>query len=300
MLQLLEFGKEDDIVDQPDKDSEESLAESGLKLTKFDAGENGVPPLPSEVKKAKLKIVPFSTDKSKIKIRPNMKSGIIPTHPSSVIFNGRSGSGKSNLIINLLCRPEFYGTDDKGKHYFDQVYMFSPTAGLGDDLVKHLIKYAGLKEENVFNEINEEKLMEIIKRQEQKIKSTGIARSPRILLLLDDIQSEPKFLRSKTCLKVFIQNRHINISTWIASQVFNLIPRGNRLQANNLFIFPCSNSEEKRLVDEFTPPRHTKREFEQLFAFATAERYEFLHINMREPPKTRFRKNLDQILKLKK
>jgi DNA replication protein DnaC len=60
-----------------------------------------------------LKIVRYDTNKHKIKQRPMMEKNIIPTHASAVVFCGRSGSGKSNLLVNLAERPEFYGKTDK-------------------------------------------------------------------------------------------------------------------------------------------------------------------------------------------
>ena len=256
--------------------------------------------LPKKILDSGLTIIPFGTDKSDIKIRDIMKDKIIPTHPSSVIFNGRSGSGKTQLMINLLCKPNFYGRDSDGKTYFDKVYMFSPTANLGDDLCKHIVAHGNLKKDDIYNEFDETTLMSILKEQEQKIKATGIAKSPKVLIVLDDIQSCPTFLRSKTVLKIFIQNRHCNVSTWLCSQVFNKIPRACRLQANNLFVFPCSRSEQDRMVEEFAPPKHTKFEFNQLIDYAHSDPHSFLHINMKDTPKTRFRKNLDEILELKK
>ena len=57
--------------------------------------------LPKEVKNNKdlLKIIAYKTNKHSINQRSLMKKNIIPQHPSSVIFNGRSGSGKSNLLV---------------------------------------------------------------------------------------------------------------------------------------------------------------------------------------------------------
>jgi len=64
--------------------------------------------------------------------------------------------------------------------------------------------------------------------------------------------------------------------------------------------FPGSGSEMKILTEEFSPPASfmNKKEFEALIAHATKQRYSFLHINMREPVPTRYRHNLDTILKI--
>ena len=55
-----------------------------------------------------LKVKPLKTDKSKIKTRPCMDSGIIPKHPCSVAFIASSGGGKTQLVLNLLLKKEFY------------------------------------------------------------------------------------------------------------------------------------------------------------------------------------------------
>jgi hypothetical protein len=53
-------------------------------------------------------------------------------------------------------------------------------------------------------------------------------------------------------------------------------------------------------VKEFCPPHTDKKHFQKLIERATKDRYNFLHINMREPPETRYRHNLDKILTIKK
>jgi len=253
--------------------------------------------LPKEAKKAGLKIVPYKTNKHNIKQRPYMKQHVIPTHPSSVIFNGRSGSGKSNLVVNLLTRPEFYGRTDPTNpksHYFDLIFLFSPTAHGGDDLVQHL----QLPEKRIFTDFNLTALDDILSTQEGLIENKGLLKAPKILLLLDDVQSDAAFLRSKQIKRIFIQNRHLNVSTWLCGQSFKLTPRCCRLQCNNLMFFPGSGSEMEILCEEFCPSGMSKKEFIKLIEHATSEPYQFLHINMREQPKTRYRKNLDTLLEL--
>ena len=56
-----------------------------------------------------LSIKKIDTDKHKCKVRHLMHLGIIPSAPEIVLFVGAAGSGKSNLITNLILRPEFYG-----------------------------------------------------------------------------------------------------------------------------------------------------------------------------------------------
>ena len=50
------------------------------------------------------------------------------------------------------------------------------------------------------------------------------------------------------------------------------------------------------LVEEFTPPGMTKKDFMSMVMHATKEKHHFLHINMKVPFNERYRKNLDTIL----
>lgn len=257
--------------------------------------------IPSECKKRSnvLKIIPYPTNKQSIKQRPFMKANIIPKHSSSVIFNGRSGSGKSNLLINLMTRPEFYGRtkpDNEKTQYFDIIFLFSPTADGGDDLVRFL----KIPPKRIITTMDTKILDNIIQKQKDLIASKGLEKSPKILIIFEDIQSNAgKIMNSPSFLKCFIQARHLNISTFLLGQSWTKTPRACRLQANNIFFFPSSGSEVELLVKEFCPPHTSKKVFQELVEKATGDRYNFLHINMREPPDTRFRRNLDTILKIK-
>jgi hypothetical protein len=245
-----------------------------------------------------LKIVKYDTNKHKIKQRKFMEDNIIPQHASAVVFCGRSGSGKSNLLVNLAERPEFYGKtkkDNPKTGYFDLVFMFSPTCHHDD-----LPKYLDIPPNRMYDRNFEPPLKHIIKTQKDIIEKKGLDKAPKLLIIFDDIISQKKFMNSEFFTQMYIQNRHLGISTWVCTQSFNKIPRVCRLQANNLFIFAGSGSETEILTAEFCPPHTNKKQFENLIKHATNERYNFLHINMRCPPEERYRRNLDTILTINK
>ena len=253
--------------------------------------------LPKELKKLKdpLDIVAYPTNKANIEQRPMMKADIIPRHPSAVIFNGKSGSGKTNLMVNLMSRPEFYGkTDkrDKKSGYFDVIFLFSPTANGGDDLVKFL----EIPKKRIFTDFDASKLDKILDLQDSLVTDKGLDKSPKMLIIFEDIQSDAKFMNSKSFLRCFIQGRHMNISTFLCGQSWTLTPRKCRLQANNIFFFPSSNSEVDILLKEFCPPHTSNDQFLKMIKYATNDPYNFLHVNMRKHPSERFRHNLKEII----
>lgn len=257
--------------------------------------------LPKELKNIKnpLDIIAYPTNKANIQQRPMMDADIIPRHPSAVIFNGKSGSGKTNLMVNLMSRPEFYGKSkvNSNKHktekgYFDVIFLFSPTANGGDDLVKFL----EIPKKRIFTDFDTTKLDKILDLQDSIVSDKGLDKSPKMLIIFEDCQSDAKFMANKSFLRCYIQGRHMNISTFLCGQSWNLTPRKCRLQANNIFFFPSSNSEIEILLKEFCPPHTSKEEFLKMVKYATSTPYNFLHINMRKPPNERFRHNLKDII----
>lgn len=252
--------------------------------------------LPKELLKTNpLDIIAYPTNKHNILQRPLMEADIIPRHPSAVIFNGKSGSGKSNLLVNLISRPEMFGKTDKSdkkSKYFDIVFLFSPTANGGDDLVRFL----DIPKKRIFTDFDKKKLDKILDLQDSVVKDKGLDKSPKMLVIFEDIQSDAKFMNTKSFLRCFIQGRHMNISTFLCGQSWTLTPRKCRLQANNIFFFPGANSEVDILLQEFCPPHTSKKQFLQMVKYCTTDPYHFMHINMRKPPTERFRHNLKEIV----
>jgi len=246
-----------------------------------------------------LKILKFDTNKSKIKLRPLQEQNIIPAHPFRLLLVGRSGSGKSMNLVNLMTRPHMYGRtnpNNKKTGYFDIVFLFSPTADGGDDLVEHL----DLDESKV---ITDEKMFypvleHILKTQKGLIDKNGLLKAPAICVILDDCQSAEKFLRSDLFIKIFIAGRHYNISVIACGQSWTKFSRVCRLQASNIMLYPSSGSEIELIVDEYCPPNKTKNQFRELVRHATNEPYQFLHINNQVPIAQKYRKNLDTILSI--
>ena len=74
----------------------------------------------------------IETLKSKIPQRRAAKDQIMPRYPFSMMITGSSGSGKTNLMINILTKMNLYGK------YFHKIIVFSPTAGSTDDMYKQL------------------------------------------------------------------------------------------------------------------------------------------------------------------
>jgi hypothetical protein len=248
-----------------------------------------------------LKISELPTQKADIYQRPVMEEGIIPRHPSVCLFSGRSGSGKTNLMLSLLTMPQFYGGDDKKRHYFDHIVLMGSTVD-SDDL------YETLKEQKVHIETVLEPtaadIQQVLDYQKQQIKEVGIEKAPRTLLVLEDMQTHSagknSVMRSRPFLECFLANRHNNLSVYLCGQSYTATPRRCRLQARALFYFAGAESELELVAKEYGAPGLTKKEMKQVISHATKEPFSFLFVNMHLPWSTRFRKNLDTIINIER
>jgi len=220
-----------------------------------------------------------------------MKNGLLPRFPFSMMISGRSGSGKTNLLMNLLTRREFL------QNYFQYIIVYSPTEGEYDDSYKPL----NLPKEKFKNDFSEEDLERLIKSRKDLIKKKGIewvSKNSRVLIILDDVIANRDFLNSPQALKMFALLRHYLVSVIVLMQTYNKLPKALRNNANAIMIFPANRSELEVLKDELCPPSLNKKQFERVISDATSDKYNFLYINNHADPSKKLRKNLDEIINL--
>jgi len=248
-----------------------------------------------------LNISPIPTSKDKIE-QPELAAHedmFIPVIGSSVVISGKSGSGKSTLLANLFRDERFYGPGpNKPKGWFDKVFIFSPTAN-GDDVQKSL----NIPKEHVFTDLDEApELLELILDSQQKKldKASGADKVQQFAIIFDDVIGDVGFMNERAFTRCFYQVRHVNCTTFICTQHFKRVPRVCRMQANFIYFFQGSQSEVEIVVEEFAPPQYSKNEFRELINDATSKPFSFLGINMKVGWDKRFRRNLDEFIKLER
>lgn len=238
------------------------------------------------------KIIPLKTGKDKIEQPDAVKNKIIAKFPSSILLVGKSGSGKSILCQNLIFDERFYG-----KKFWDEIYLVSPTAK-SDDIQKQF----NIDNDNIFDDLDTapEKIEQVLRFQREYIEENGIEKALKIVILFDDVVSDPHFMKNNVLTKLFISCRHYNVHCVVCTQSFKSVPKRMRIQSNMICFFPSSSNEVEALSESYTPPHHTKKDFYKLVEYATNLPFNFLTILTTEPFQTRYRKNLSTILKLKK
>lgn len=248
----------------------------------------------SKKKKSFLEIGVAKTSKSKIKKTGVMKCGVIPPHPFRAILSGASGSGKSNLLLDLLtCKNKYFG-------YFDIIFVISPTANKLDDSYELLIKKLKKSKTKLYiiNHPTAEQVTHIMDTNKEIIENEGLVKAPKILIVYDDIIADKKFMNTRAFTQSFVASRHYNASVIIATQKYKAIPRTCRIQASALFYFRGTHTEDESVCEEMCPPKYHKKEFYLLLNYALRKPYSFLFINTHVPFKTRYRECLHTILKL--
>ena len=238
-----------------------------------------------------LKIQKIETRKDNIKQPELAELNHIPRINTSTILSGRSGSGKSLLLVNLLTRKEMLGDA------FDAIYLISPT-GESDDIQKKL----ALPAEQVFTDVMEgiDFIEKVLNANRTIIEQKGADKAPKLCVVYDDCIADKKLLNHPMFIKSFIACRHYNASTFICTQSYTAVPRRCRLQCSNIILFGCSQDELSILADTYTPARYTKKEFMELASFAMKEKFSFLYINMNADANHRYRKTFESILNLTK
>jgi hypothetical protein len=242
---------------------------------------------------SKYAIQAIPTEKSKIPLKQCQKDGILPKAPFSLMISGRSGSGKTNVLINILTNEHLL------KNYFHYIVVFSPTAGKYDDSYKSL----NLPAESFKNDFSADDLNTLIENRKALIDKKGIewvVRNSRVLLIMDDVIANRDFLNSPEALKMFALLRHYQCSICVLVQSYNKLPRALRINANATIVFPSTQSEVEILLDEITPAGISKKEFQKVIEYATSGKHEFLYINRHAERGEQIRKNLDEVIDINK
>ena len=236
-------------------------------------------------------IEPVPTSKDEIKHPPLAEEGVIPELNTSTILVGKSGSGKSVLLHNLLMRKEFFNK----YQYFDKIFLVSPSAEC-DDIQRGL----NLPPSCVFTDLTEGELAleKIEAYQSGQIKKLGSGKAQKFCIVYDDCIGHTKFMNSPVFISSFIKCRHYNFTVFLCSQHFRKVPKICRMQASYLCFFAISNNEAEMLAEEFSPPSMKKDAFLSMVNDTLKEPYSFLIINMRSPWETRFRKGLAEPINL--
>ena len=201
--------------------------------------------------------------------------------PSSIIIAGKSMlSGKSNMILNIILRPEFkFGKHFKGEN----IYIITPTL---DYKIKTLMKQKDIPDSNRFPDYSEEGLEALsdhIKEVYEEDPST------HKLIIFDDASYSGIFKKKRfgVLAKMFQNSRHEQLSIIATTQTYTDIGNNLRSNSNILILFGTSDRILDTIADE-NAYSISKKNFKLLFKHYTKKRHSFIVINYQNPLEERY------------
>lgn len=189
----------------------------------------------------------------------------LPNIPFSWILVGPSGTGKSNLLLNIL---ELYKKHFKKQH----IILFSPSLGL-DPKTSEI--QAGWRYAEFHPSI-----IESVIEQQKKIIHEKPTKVPDILIIMDDCISEPGAFNQKGILeKLFYRCRHFHCSLLITSQKYSSLSRGMRLNSKTVSFFkPYNESERDHILKEHSD-KHSKDGMSMMLDSVWVKPFHFAHFD---------------------
>ena len=199
-----------------------------------------------------------------------------PLHPhlpqihACVLHCSPVKTGKSTIISNLLLSDEFYG-----QHFFDRVKVISNT--IGNDNTSRFLQEAFDCEDHYEDRF----IDELIATQSKYDKED----QPSVALICDDLLGS---IRREAKLNHFASRfRHYNIGLlYFSSQNFRKVNNVIRQNATNVIIgSPFPNRKElEKIAEEYGDLFGGQDQFLRIYAIATPNRYDFLHLDLQENP----------------
>lgn len=200
------------------------------------------------------------------------KLAMFPPHPHMIGFSAPPGSGKTNVIINLLTNPLAF------KKFFHLVYCIIPTF-YNDPKWKAL----NIPEDQVMTQFDPAAFVSLL---EDHNKAEGNGQNHRLLFIFDDaIANKELFNNNKDSIlnKLAFNRRHWNASVWVVTQSYKMVPRNIRTNMSSWVFFATGNSSEKDRIFEEMQGLLPDEAMEWIWDDATAEPYSFLFVNCMHP-----------------
>lgn len=173
-----------------------------------------------------------------------------------VVFVGRSGSGKTVAITDLLYHK---------RKKFDRVLVMSGSSDTAAHFSKHVPPIC------VFEGFDEQRINNIYMEQEANV-ARGVCKP--LLIILDDLMYQSKILeKSEVMNRIFMNGRHAQILMFISMQYCKSIGPQLRQQATFIFATREKNPENRgRLYESFNTVFRSRAEFESVFNACTQNR----------------------------
>jgi len=204
----------------------------------------------------------------------------LPQMPSLCLIIGSVRSGKSNLLVNFFCNPQFY------KDRFDIVKIVSTTLG-SDTKGKILSKHFDCQD------YYEDGIIEEIKQSQSQYEEKKDR--PTFALVLDDVLTKD-FSKNNAVSFFSTRFRHYIDMYIIATQTFRAVSGMIRNNATDVIIARQQNSKElEKIAEEYGSLVGGDDNFIDLYNKVHSEKYQMMYMKLSENPVQVFRNFSERI-----
>ena len=204
----------------------------------------------------------------------------------NLVINGYSGSGKTNLLIQILNRRAKNGVRQSLRRVFDSVVIVSPTLST---LANNI--FEDLDEKKKFKSFDEEMLdgldeiLEEMRDRQDDEEENPNGDEMNTLLILDDVGTQiKKNKRAEARFSQLIANRrHKNLSVITITQKHKDMPLSIRANLTHYISFLPKNQHEKEAIYSEYVSRPSK-DMNDFFNYFFQKKYDQLLIDMSDPP----------------
>ena len=223
---------------------------------------------------------------------------------------GKSGCGKTTLLINILLRPgwlDYNNIKNFGKNLFQPEYHILNKAfeeKLPKEAIFRLfenqneITYLGISPISVVEEMAKEirdksdVVCNIYQLAADVPDSGDLSSEKKNLIVFGDLLLE----KQNTCESYYVRGRHSNVDCFYLAQNYFKLPRQTiRENANFICLFPHDLKNLNHIFGDHVGSDMTKEEFRKLCKAAWEKQYEFVIIDLSSKKHNgKYRSGLDE------
>lgn len=224
-----------------------------------------------------LKIIPLTITSNGDDPQYDYLPEPLPRPPFRFLIIGSTGTGKTNLYLNLVTRfllkPQPPLGD--GSSIFSKIYVFSASARFDKSfrIFEQLEEFNDPNKTHIEDTLDKELINEIINREKE-------TEDEQVLVIIDDFAGDKKALQDTILYDLYFRGRHNNISVIFNTQYPFQVPIAERNNSNFIALFAMKDADLSKIALELSTVKFDKDNFKKAFKMATAgERYNFLLID---------------------
>lgn len=217
------------------------------------------------------------------KKKKEKKCCFMPDSPFRMLMCGGSGSGKTNVLINMIVRY----LD------FDKLYVY--TKHLDQDKYKWLQEFiTTIEEDPDIQEVGDLPIGIFRSHIKDMVPLDDIDKEKRNLIIFDDMLLEKD---QRPMIEMYIRGRHKNASVIYLAQSYFAVPKEIRQNCTTFIIFDIPSQRCLNMILSDHCSDMDKEDLKEIFRKATSENYSFLYVDTNVKNKSlKYRKGFNQLL----